>query len=260
MKQTQSVSSIKLFKACRRAYQLRYVYGVYPVETAEVLKTGLDYHSGIEALMRDGTVPDIVDRESAMVNAYAKHIQPQMPKFEPEVWFERDVRGMKFVGRLDGKADGAIVEHKTTAMNLDEYEFDLQWNEQLLAYMWATGVNTAYFTMCKKPTIRQKQTETAEEFGQRCFEWYDDDTFQKIRLVKIVIPQEHIDSFAKEIKKDFRNVRQAARNDDFYRNTCHCNAWGRRCEYAPICHGYDPNETYVGFERRDDYANNENNG
>ena len=258
MKQNQSASSIKLFKACRRAYQLRYVYGVYPVETAEALKTGLDYHGGIEMLVRNGTVPDIVDKETAMVNAYATYIHPQMPKFEPEVWFEHDICGKKFVGRLDGEADGAIVEHKTTAMSLDEYEFDLQWNEQLRGYMWATGVNTAYFTMCRKPTLRQKQNETIEEFGRRCFEWYADDTFQKIRMVKVIIPQEHIDSFAQELKSDLRNIISATNENNFYRNTCHCNAWGRRCEYAPICHSYDPNETYVGFERREDYADSEN--
>jgi len=256
-----SISAIKLFKACRRAYQLRYVYNIVPAERSEALGVGSTYHAYVEEITKDGTVPEIVDKETAMANAYYKYIYPQMPKFEPEVWFEQNLGYNKvLVGRLDGKADGAIIEHKTTSASLDEYEFDLQYNEQLLAYMLASEVNTAYYTLCKKPTLRQKQSETTEEFGQRCFEWYAEDTQQKIRMLKICIPQEEIDEFSRRLKKDFYNIHNATKKDDFYRNTCHCNAWGGKCEYAPICHNYDPQQQYIGFERREPYEDSKGSG
>ena len=37
----------------------------------------------------------------------------------------------------------------------------------------------------------------------------------------------------------------------FYRNTCHCNSWGRRCEYSSICLHYDPNLEYIDYVKGD---------
>lgn len=247
-----SVSSIKQFKACRRAYELRCVYRMIPTETAEALQTGTRYHEYIEAIHNTGVIPDIVDKESAMANAYAKYILPQMPEFKPEVTFEKRIgKGKIIVGRMDGIAQNAIVEHKTTSGNLDEYECGLERDEQLLTYFLANGCNTAYYTICKKPLIRQKANETIEDFGQRCFEWYADDTYNKIRMVKVYRTDAEIEAYQKETVKMFKIIAAAHKNNAFYRNTCNCNIWGRLCEYAPICMHFDPSQEYVGFKRRE---------
>lgn len=247
-----SVSSIKQFKACRRAYELRCVYRIIPTETSEALSTGSAYHSLIEDIHSEGIIPEIVDKESAMANAYAKYILPQMPEFKPEMPFEKRIsRGKIIVGRVDGLADKAIVEHKTTSANIEEYECNLDRDEQLLMYFLAEGCNTAYYTICKKPTIRQKQSETIEEFAKRCFEWYDEDTNDKIRMVKIHRTDEQIEQYRHELVKMFQTIGSAHKNNNFYRNTCNCNAYGRLCEYAPICMNFDPTQEYVGFKRRE---------
>lgn len=246
-----SISGIKLFKACRRAYQLKYVFKVVPKDTSEALETGLRYHEMIEQFETSGKLPELDSKEAAMAIAYARYIHKDMPKFQPEKWFEfKPGRSKRLVGRLDGKADGAIVEHKTTSVSsIDEYEYDLQGDEQLLAYMLATGARLAYYTICRKPTIRQKQNETDEEFAQRCLDWYAEDTYNKIRLVMVSRTDEQINNFHLELNKMFRQIDDCAKHDLYYRNTCNCNAWGRKCEYAPICLDYDPNQEYVNFER-----------
>lgn len=249
-----SISAIKLFKACRRAYELKYVLDVVPIETSEALQTGITYHSGIEKYYQSNCVdvPDIVDKESAMVNAYVTYVAPKMPKFEPEQWFNIDINAEdKFVGRLDGLCEGGIVEHKTTSQTTDEYFYDLAHDEQLLAYLWATGQNTAYFTVCRKPTIRQKVGESTEDYAKRCYEWYNGvDNNSKIAMNIIQYDDAEIAAYGDEIKTMFDEIR-AGKN--YYRNKCHCKAWGRTCEYAPICNNYDPAQQYVGFTRREVY-------
>ena len=251
-----SISSITLFKACRRAYELKKVYGIEPVEKAEALESGSHYHEMVENLHRTGEVPELSTKETAMVIAYARYIYPFMPKFEPEVWFEKPFgRGNVIVGRVDGMVEGesAIVEHKTTSTDLNQYEFDLQWNEQLLTYFLATGARTAYYTMCRKPTIRQKQSESEAEFAQRCLDWYDEDTNDKIRMIKVTRTNEEINIYKKNLSKMFSEIKRANKRGNYYRNTCHCNSWGRKCDYSPICLNYDPTQEYVGFQKRGEY-------
>lgn len=253
-----SATSIKQFKACRRAYELRKVYGVKPVETADALKTGLTYHGFIERYYETGELPQIVDRETAMVNAFVKYISPDLPKYEPEVKISKSVGyGNVLEGRLDGfiSCDNpVIVEHKTTSLSTDEYIYNLQWDEQTKAYCLATGARTVLYTICRKPTIRQKQSETEADFGERCFEWYDEDTESKIKVIRLTFTDDEINQYKKELRKMFKEVKSG----HFYRNTCNCMAWGRKCEYAPICLEYDPTQEYVGFIKRgEDNADNE---
>lgn len=245
-----SISAIKLFKACRRAYELRYVYKVQPKVTSEALETGLRYHEMIEQFETSGKLPELDSKEAAMAIAYARYIHKDMPIFTPEKWFEHTIgRGKRLIGRLDGETDGAIIEHKTTSTGIDEYEVDLQRDEQLLAYMLATGCRKAYFTICRKPPIRQKQSETSEEFAQRCLDWYAEGTYNKIRLVMVYRSDEQVECFHKELNDIFKQISDAKKHGHFYRNTCNCNVWGRKCEYAPICLEYDPEQEYINFER-----------
>lgn len=259
-----SSSGIKLFKACRRAYQFRYIYDVVPVNTSDALAMGSSYHKILEDLYGpDHIIPPEVPttKAEAMAAAYYKYIYPDMPAYEPEWDFEVSFgRGKRITGRLDGLIPDmrAIVEHKTTSKNLDEFEFDLQMDEQIMTYFLATGFTTAFYTVCRKPTIRQKTNETDEEFAERCRQWYDEETAEKIRMMTVTRTAEEISAFAADLKQMFDQVKTAEKHGQFYRNTCNCMSYGRRCEYAPICLHYDPNEQYIDFERRTDHANHEN--
>lgn len=248
-----SISKIKLFKACRRAYELKYVYGLEPVNVPDALQTGLTYHSKLEELYEHGDI-DASDssKESAMVMAYKKYVYPNFRMKNVEQWVRYPLTIndslIQLVGRVDGIADdGMLVEHKTTSAEIGEdYEYALQWDEQILAYMLMTGARKMWYTVCRKPTIRLKKDETEEEFFLRMVDWYDEDTESKIKLLQVERTDDEIDVFQEELQEIVKEMLSCR---TFYRNCSHCQRYGRWCEYAPVCLNYDPFEEYIGFRK-----------
>lgn len=245
-----SISKIKLFKSCRRAYELHYIEGLTPAQESEAIQTGLSYHDKLEEFYKTGSL-DITDfsKESAMAAAYMKHIAPHFQMRVAEEWLTYELpSGDVLIGRADGIAtDGRLVEHKTTSAEItEEYEYDLQWDEQLLAYMLMTGAREMYYTVCRKPTIRQKKGETDEEFFARMVAWYEEDTDSKIRLLLVSRTDEEVAEFERELKQMAFEMNHTSH---YYRNVGNCKRWGRRCEYASVCLHYDPNQEYVEFTK-----------
>lgn len=251
-----SISRIKLFKACRRAYELKYIEGLRPVQTAEALETGLGFHDMMEQLNKNGCLPDVEDysKERAMATAYEKYVYPKFHVESSEKWEEYALtRQDKLIGRIDGIADdGRLVEYKTTSQDItDEYEYNLQWDEQLLAYMLMTGAREMYYVVVRKPSIRQKKNESEKEFFDRMVAWYDEDTESKIRLMIVSRTDEEVNEFLSDTGKIVREMNAAECYGHYYRNTAYCKCWGRRCEYSPICLHYDPSQEYVEFVREE---------
>ena len=257
-----SISKIKMFKACRQMYRLKYVEMLEPIQKAEALETGSNYHKLLETLNTTGKIESEYTKEIAMATAYKKYIYPKFKVSEAEKWLEYDLgNGDKFVGIEDGIADdGHIVEHKTTSQEITEqYEYNLLWDEQILAYMLLTGMRKVWYTVCRKPTIRQKKNETDEEFFGRMVAWYDEDTESKIRLLEIERTDNEVEEFRQSLEEIRATIQEAEMNKNFYKNTCHCNVWGRRCEYSSICLNYQPNAEYIDFYRKEEhYAVEEN--
>lgn len=251
-----SVSRIKAFKACRRLYELKYVENMQPIQKPEALEVGKNYHALLEELNKTGSLDEIeqdFSKERAMAEAYKKYIYPKFHVTDVEKWLEYDLgNGDRLVGIADAIADdGHIVEHKTTGSEITEqYEYNLLWDEQILAYMFLTDRRKVWYTICRKPTIRRRQDETELQFYQRMIEWYDSDTDSKIRLLEIERTDDEVAQFEDELMAMAEEMRHAGH---FYRNTCHCNAWGRRCEYSSICLNYDPNQQYVDFVKGEEY-------
>ena len=259
-----SVSRIKAFKACRRLYELKYVERLEPVSKAEALEIGSNYHKLLERI--NGGDMDALDtdysKENAMAIAYHKYIYPKFHVTEAEKWLEYDLGdGDTLVGIADAIADdGHIVEHKSTGSEItEEYEYGLQWDEQILAYMLMTGKRKVWYTVCRKPTIRQKQNETEEKFFGRMVEWYDTDTDSKIRLLEITRTDEEVEQFRLELLSMVDEMKKAESIKAFYKNTCHCKMYGRRCEYSSVCLFYDPEQEYVEFMKgEEDYEPTKN--
>lgn len=247
-----SISRVKCFKACPRAYYFKYVEGLKSTTPAESLETGKAYHARLEALEKGEPLPNDFTKDCAMAKAYEKYIFPKFKVIAAEQEFEKKLGRHTLHGFVDGMTeDGFIVEHKTTSGDISEggeYEYNLLWDEQVLAYMSLTGKRKVYYTVVRKPTIRLKQNETDEEFFNRMVAWYDEDTEHKIRVFIV----ERTDEEVKQFEKDFKAICKVMKNtENLYRNTCHCNAWGRRCEYSSICLNYDPKMTYVEFEKEE---------
>jgi hypothetical protein len=246
-----SISKIKMFKSCRRQYELHYLEGLTPVQTSDALLTGRRYHEIIADLYSDKIVENDYSKEAAMAEAYCKYILPNFDVKSVEAKLTYDMgNGDELIGFADGIAeDGSIVEHKTVSREIDEgYEYDLMWDQQILAYMLTTGSRKVYYTACRKPTIRQKQNETEEEFYNRMVEWYDTDTEKKIRLLELYRTDEEITEFERGLYAMLDEMKNCK---NFYKNQSYCNMWGRRCEYAPVCLHYDPNQDYIEFEKKE---------
>lgn len=248
-----SVSRLKCFESCRYAYKFKYLEKLQPVIKADALVIGSNYHELIEKLYKTGECPvENYNKETAMALAYQKYIYPKFKVKAAEEEFEYPFKDGKhlLIGRVDGVAEnGYLVEHKTTGSdNLEEYEYNLQWDEQILAYMLGYNVRKMYYTIIRKPTIRLKKSETEEEFFDRMVEWYDEDTDSKIRVLEVERTDEEVEEFEKhlEVLADLMENAEA-KTECLYRNTSHCNCWGRRCEYSNICLNYDPNVEYLDF-------------
>ena len=257
-----SASKVKCYKACKRAYYFRYVEELVSRETAQPLIDGSNYHAMLEQLYKEGWYQADIENNpkiAAMAAAYEKYIYPQFKVQAAEETFEYKLNNnVDLVGRFDGIAeDGLVVEHKTTSADVDdEYVYNLQWDEQILTYMLVSGKNEMYYTVCKKPTIRQKQSETAEEYYERCCAWYAEDTDKKIRVIKVTRNEKEVEQHRLALMYlsiDILRDESAGepREFTFYRNCSNCTAYGRKCEYASICLDYDPTLEYVEFKKKE---------
>lgn len=245
-----SITEVRLFKSCRRAWWLRYHEGLIPVTTAEPLLTGRAYHSKLEALYNTGSFDaSDLSRESAMATAYQKYMYPNFAVSVAEKPFEYALgQDVTLVGRVDGISGDSIVEHKTTSAEItDEYEYNLQWDDQLLAYMLGTRTRKVWYTVCRKPTIRQRKGESDREYFDRMVAWYDTDTESKLRLLQVTRTNAEVAEFRRELNVVAHEMKQAW----VYRNPAFCTQYGSRCEYAPVCLTYDPDMNYVQFDRRE---------
>lgn len=253
-----SASLVKTYKMCRRKYELKYIEELEPITKAQSLVDGSNYHEGIEKWYKEkGYQIDIENpKTSAMVTAYIHYIGNQYEELGEyavtyvEKWFEYKLTPKhSIVGRNDAiSKTGIPIEHKTISNDIDEeYIYALQWDEQILTYMLANGINEMLYTVIKKPTIRQKQNESNEEYFNRCCAWYEEDTDKKIRVIKVTRNKEEIKEHRKNLVIMANEIEKCKR---FYRNPSACTCYNRRCEYAQVCLNYNPQLQYVEFEKK----------
>lgn len=254
-----SISQIKMFKACRRAWYLRYHEKLSPVSVSDTIETGKNYHRLLESLENGKELEQgWYSKEYAMAIAYAKYILPKFHVIAAEKELERQIGDNVLHGFVDGLSDdGYIVEHKTTSKDISEggeYEYNLLWDEQVLAYMLLSGLRKVHYTVCRKPTIRQKKDETDSEFFERMVAWYDDDPDSKIRVFTVERTDAEVAQFEEEVEQILKIMDVTVKNLEInplniYRNTCHCSSFGRRCEYSSVCLHYDPDAVYLEFTK-----------
>ena len=256
-----SASLVKTYKMCRRKYELKYLEELEPVGKSQALEDGSNYHKMIEDFYngkgigwQEGDNPKI----SAMAYAYFRHIYLECEELKSieyaEKWFEYPLtKKHSIVGINDAvTAIGIPIEHKTTSMDIDdEYIYALQWDEQILTYMLANSINEMYYTVIKKPTIRQKQNESNEEFYLRCCEWYNEDTDKKVRVIKVTRSFVEIEEHRKNLIVMANEIEDCKH---FYRNPNACTCYNRRCEYSQVCLDYNPQLQYVEFEKKKRYT------
>lgn len=248
-----SHSRIQTYKSCRRMYWLRYVEGMVPVTGTEAQERGKSYHEKVEQIMETGSFErDDNVKTNAMARAFMEYAFPRVFATDVEEWVEfKTGSGHVFHGRLDARCGlDYLVEHKSTSSDIDElYIARLQFDEQIKSYMLATGIHDMKYTVCRTPTIRQRQSETEEEFEERCLEWYAEDPERRIRVVDTHVSGTDLEAFAIELDQTITEMKSCKL---FYRNTRYCTMWGRPCEYAAICGNYEHGKEYIGFTKKEE--------
>ena len=252
-----SASKLRTFKACRRKYELSYIELLEPIQKEEALEMGSNYHSNIEKLLNKEIISEEITTVEeakifAMTNAFEKYILPQLPKIKStEQKFEFCLDKEKdfwINGIIDALTeDGIVIEHKTSGTPLDEKYIDrLNWDDQVPIYMLATNTTKCYYTVCQKPTIRQKQNETLDEYCNRCLEWYEDNTEQKIGIFNVVRTQEELNDKLDELKIMCNEIENT---NNFYKNQSHCSIMN--CPFSSICLNYDSRIEPIGFKKKE---------
>ncbi len=237
-------SQVKTYKACRRQYELSYIEMLKPLQKAEALEIGSSYHDKLEQLIKTGSFERTNDKTDAMALAFQNFIYPQIDIVEAEKEFKiKLAHGIYLKGKIDGiQSNGIPVEHKTAGVPPDDdYIYKLNWDEQVAIYMLALDTDKLTYTVCQKPTIRQKSSETAEEYTQRCMEWYDE---TKIRMFTVVRTKAELAEKKQELVTLAKEIRSCKH---FYCNPSNCKIM--RCSFASICLNYDP-EFLIGYEKK----------
>jgi len=250
MKQV-SHSEIRCYKTCRRKYYLEYVEGIKPKEYAqgEALFIGGKYHEKLELMFKGESYYDDDTKTTAMALAFERHILPKLELVDSEKFVKRNLADTDYevIGYVDAMDENGIpVEHKTTSFKIDETYFKkLEWDEQILMYMMALGVDTMVYTVIKKPTIRQKQSETDSDFLERCSEWYEVETDEKISMFKIKRTLEELAQFEDDLKDMIFEIENC---DVYFKNPYNCNGF-MTCPYESICLTYQKGDDLINFEK-----------
>lgn len=243
-----SPSKIRCYTSCQKKYDFVYNEELEPIEKAECLTQGGNYHEKIAKILKNEEYEKTNDKIDVMAEVFKKHILPKLPQIKDvEVHVEKQYTGFDLHGYIDAiTVDGIPVEHKTTSVAVDEfYTNKLNWDMQVPVYMILTETKECLYTVIQKPTIRQKQNETEEEYLKRCVEWYETDTEKKVGVFKIVRTSEELLEKTKEITQLAYEIMHKT---FYYRNPSDCSIMG--CPYSSICLNYDRAVMPIGFKQK----------
>ena len=198
-KQLLTASRINCFLACPRRHYWRYELGLKPVIGTDALNFGSAWHRAMEARWKGMDImaayyagvadkPEIDEVQlatlSGMLNGYYKLYESDPVKeLHAEVEFSTPLPGSRafdVAGKIDGLAvmhDGrlCLLEHKTAGCDIapeSDYWLRLRGNLQIMQYVLAAralgwDVALVIYDVARKPSIRVKQNETVEQYGER---------------------------------------------------------------------------------------------
>ena len=262
-------SSLTDFKNCRRKFYYRNSLMLAPRLRKTSLSLGSAVHRGIEtrsieeALQTlDGVFPssqeesDSIETMKVTCQAMLEGYFTQYEAFEnarAEIQFSLPIinpltrhKSISFL--LQGKADGLakidgknwLVEYKTAGMIDKNYIDKLNLDSQIITYIYALQrflnlkIEGVIYRILRKPTIRQKKTETAIQYQDRLIQDYKDRPEFYFHEEILYRNQDDLVEFEKELWAFTQDMLYCQRNDGFYKNTGRCSDYGL-CSYSSLC-------------------------
>lgn len=186
-----------------------------------------------------------------------------MVKGYAQLYLKRDLAEYKVVeteGSFDAKLDNGwtyhgkkdmvvlrkkdmklfLMEHKTAGRIDAGYVAKLPMDNQILGYGWAQRAKTGrkfdgvIYNVTKKPQIRQRQTESLQQFMKRVEDDYHLNPGAYFYRETLTFGNEDLDRFGRELGRFVRNIDRAQAEGDFYQNAGHCTAMGT-CPFMKLC-------------------------
>lgn len=166
----------------------------------------------------------------------------------------RSSRTFILAGKLDvrlrdGHGRSVLMDHKTTSEDISDADA-MYWRQLIVEsqpshYMlleWQNGrkVDACVWDVVRKPAIRQKQTETLDDYEARLADdcttvrpdWY----FRRREIPRL---DSDLAEYAGEVWQHAEEIRLAVAGDRHPRSSGACIKFHTPCKYLGICSGYD---------------------
>jgi hypothetical protein len=199
MKELLTATRMATLLGCPRKHFWRYEVGLRRTVDADALRFGTAWHTAMEARWSGADVEaafaaalagktelgevQLATLSGMLAGYYTCYAADPIKSVHPEVEFRHPLAGSRTfesAGKIDGLAvmhDGrlGLVEHKTAGCDIapdSDYWLRLRGNAQVMQYVLAAralgwDVALVIYDVARKPAIRQKQGESAEQFGDR---------------------------------------------------------------------------------------------
>ena len=256
MAKTLTASAIRSYLTCPRKYEFSYVENIRRDYDSDALRFGSLFHNVFEWLDLDvpwdeicrrvasGAASDVEAQQVLRLTAAHHDYHDEYEVESTEHKWHQDIAGVECRGMIDRVIvlpDGrrAVQEYKTSGEDISPgsmYWKRLRMDIQVSMYLVASGADTIIYDVTRKPTIRQKKSETVQEYGERLTadvqsrpEYY----FQRQEIART--DQDVLDTL-----EDIRGVDRLVSLGVYPRNTSACCRFGT-CEYFELCsNGHKP--------------------
>jgi len=187
----------------------------------------------------------------ALLEGYAAHwLKQDMKTWKikaPETTFEFKLkngwvnRGMRDL-LIERKGKLGLVEHKTTTILDANYLAKLPMDSQILSYAISCKKEKAIgrypdfivYNVVKKAQIRQKQTETLEQFAQRLRDEYLMNPALYFYREVLSFTKDDLDAYEQDLEKFACEMQRSIKEHYYYCNYGACTMYGM-CQYFSLC-------------------------
>ena len=150
----------------------------------------------------------------------------------------RQSRGSKGLWLFDTKTKGSIDEPSIVPRL--GYDFQMGFYMYLIKMIYNEQVDGLIYSLIKRPGLRQKVSETVDEYAKRCgLDAYNapDDYFKRIECIWTPIDTVRFEEEMHTVINSF--VRWYIHGEPNYRNSANCHNGLWKCEFIPTCSAGD---------------------
>lgn len=253
-----------IFKKASNAIERTVEY--FRKEKAEINKTFILTEKQSEQLNEQEIVTQ------GMLKAYRKKYAAMIrdmkvlgTEVEGSVMLEDDVA---IVVKLDNlvsiKERKILHELKTTKYLTPDYVKRIQTDKQTAFYFHFYNVlfekkpiKEVMYDVIRKPSIRQKQSESKQQYLQRLEEWYDmpDSEGNKFHIERFKEPKIGFNALLESVSGVAADMKRCKHKEDYYQDFDKCTSYyGDICPYYALCHeGGETKENLVLYQIRKSY-------